>query len=537
MSILEKIIVFSVLVHISVTKEYVLNNKPFPKERGFSFGTATAAYQVEGAWNEDGKGDSCWDYFTHTFPNKIVDSTNGDIACDSYHKYKEDVALLKDIGVTHQRFSISWPRVLPNGLINQINQKGIDFYRNFIKLLKENGINPVVTLSHWDLPHNLQMQGGFQNNNFPDWFGDYARLCFENFGDDVEYWITFNEPTIQCAGYGRNLFMPNVAAFAPGYNLTTVGGEYVCMHNLIRAHSVAYHIYQKEFKHKQNGKLTIAHAASRCYPVSESKEDLEASDRCMQFSLGWVLHPIYYGDYPEVMKERIDYRSKLQGFSQSRLPKFTLKERLLLRKTSDYVAINAYYTTYGKNIPEPDLKVISLESDAKIETSLAEGIRNTEGMEDLLLWVHNEYGKPDIFITENGLGLESNSLIDEERVNFIKNGNGNFLQHSLSRFRDAMDKGVTLLGYTVWSLLDNFEWFLGYTVRYGLFEVDFNSPNRTRIARNSAGWFKQFIEVPCVHLNCCAMATSNTQRGVSDAALDIKQDCLTASYVAVTKSR
>lgn len=435
-----------------------------------------------------------WDRFTHLFPEKILDGSNGDVACDSYHKYKEDIEILKDLGVTHHRFSISWPRILPNGLVNHVNQKGIDFYKNFIKLLKENNIEPVVTLSHWDIPEILQEQGGFQNFNFPDWFANYSRICFENFGDDVEYWITFNEPTIQCTGYGQNFYIPSVAPFAPGYNLTTVGGEYVCMHNLIRAHGAAYHLYQKEFKARQNGKLTIANAACRCYPASDSREDVEASDRCMQFSLGWVLHPIYYGDYPEVMKERIDYRSKIQGYPESRLPKFTLAERQLIRKTSDYIAINAYYTTYAANIPEPDVSDISPTSDAKLQVNFAEGLGNTDGMSDLLLWTHNEYEKPDIFITENGLGLETSSLEDNDRLNFLK--------YSLSHFRDAMDAGVNLLGYTVWSLMDNYEWFIGYTQKYGIYQVDFNSPNRTRVARKSAEWFKQFIQTPCIHLNC-----------------------------------
>lgn len=211
-------------------------------------GVANAATQIEGGWNEDGKSESIWDHFAHNFPEKIADKSNADIACDSYHKYKEDVALIKAMGLNHYRLSIAWTRVLPTGRTDNVNEAGVQYYKNVFKELRDNGIIPMVTLYHWDLPQILQEEmGGFMNESIADLFGDYARFCFETFGEDAKWWVTINEPKQVCqVGYGAG-------RYAPGIKSNGVG-DYVCAKNLLLAHARAWHIYDEEFREKNQGK-------------------------------------------------------------------------------------------------------------------------------------------------------------------------------------------------------------------------------------------------------------------------------------------
>ncbi|KAJ4446058.1 hypothetical protein ANN_12744 [Periplaneta americana] len=221
-----------------------LKDYAFPD--GFLFGTATSSYQVEGAWLEDGKSLNIWDTLTHNKSNLISDRSNGDVACDSYHKYKEDVQLLKELGVNFYRFSVSWSRILPTGHINVVNQAGIDYYNNLINELLADGIQPMVTMYHWDLPQTLQDLGGWPNQVMAQYFEDYARVLFTNYGDRVKYWITFNEPSVFTAGYESVAFhAPNVGA--------TGFGQYLATHTVLKAHARAYHLYDNEFRAAQQG--------------------------------------------------------------------------------------------------------------------------------------------------------------------------------------------------------------------------------------------------------------------------------------------
>lgn len=251
-------------------------NKKFPEN--FLFGTATAAYQIEGGWSDDGKGENIWDHLTHTYPDKIIDYENGDISCDSYHKYLEDVELLKNLNVTHYRFSLSWSRILPTGFINKINQAGVDYYKNLITALKTNGIEPFVTLYHWDLPQPLQDIGGWPNPLLADYFANYARLAFTLFGDQVKNWMTFNEPLQVCQGGYAGIAAPAVVSDGIG--------DYLCAHTLLKAHARAYHIYDKEFRASQNGRVSIVIDTSWIEPASDSKQDKKAAERVLQFQYG-----------------------------------------------------------------------------------------------------------------------------------------------------------------------------------------------------------------------------------------------------------
>ncbi|KAJ8924301.1 hypothetical protein NQ315_007094 [Exocentrus adspersus] len=432
-----------------------VNNKPFPDD--FLFGTATASYQVEGGWDEDGKGENIWDHLAHTHPELIDGNATGDVACDSYHRYKEDVALLKDLGANHYRFSLSWSRILPNGTSDNVNLAGVDYYKNLIKELRANDIEPLVTIYHWDLPQVLQEQGGWPDDFIVDAFADYARVCFELLGDSVKYWLTFNEPKQTCLqGYGDGSMAPMIQESGVL--------DYKCTHNVLKAHAKAWHIYDDEFRAKQNGKVSITIDTSWFEPVDDAPENEEAAETKRQFTFGWYVNPIFNGDYPEVMKTRIANRSAAEGLDESRLPAFTDEEIAYILGTHDYLGLNVYTSSLIRAIPEPEIGQPSYYSDIGVEestspdwpSSASSWLKITPwGARKLLNWIKKTYNDPDIFITENGVSEDGTDLNDNIRVNYYRD--------YLSNIRSAMEDGVSVIGYTAWSLMDNFEWMRGYT--------------------------------------------------------------------------
>ncbi|KAG5889223.1 hypothetical protein JTB14_018646 [Gonioctena quinquepunctata] len=492
-----ELVVFSCLIISSFAGDYVRNNKRFPS--AFMFGVATSAYQVEGAWNEDGRIPSNWDHLTHTTPAFVKDSSNGDIACLSYHKYKEDIALMKKMGVKHYRFSLSWNRILPTGFPDQINALGVAYYKNVIKELKANGIEPLVTIHHWDLPQSLQDLGGFLNSSIVDWMADYSRVCFEAFGDDVKYWVTFNEAKQICmGGFGYGYYPPAIKS----QGLL----EFVCAHNLIKAHAKAWHIYDDEFRNKQEGKISVVLDSSAYIPASEKEEDKIATDTIVHFELGWFANPIYWGDYPDIMKSRVGDRSRREGREKSRLPEFTEEEKAFIKGTHDFFALNTYTSFLVESMADPgiqdppsrwgDIGVHNFQPDTWENTTVEQDWFKVApwGMRALLKWIKNHYSDPEIIVTENGL-CDYGTLEDDRRVAYIRD--------SLSYMRDAMvEDGVRVFGYTAWSIMDNFEWQHGYTQKYGLYSVDFNDPNRTRTPKKSASFFTKVCETGCIVDNC-----------------------------------
>uniref|UniRef100_A0A0S7EET2 Putative glycosyl hydrolase n=1 Tax=Chrysomela populi TaxID=154003 RepID=A0A0S7EET2_CHRPP len=494
---LSSVFFISILISYYSVKSYgeELNTKKFPKD--FMFGAATASYQVEGAWNEDGKGENNWDHITHLVPSPILNNDTGDIACDSYHKYKEDVSLLKELGVDFYRFSLSWSRILPSGFDNEVNQLGVEYYRNLIKELRAHNITPVVTIFHWDLPQTIQDLGGLQNDFFIDRYVDFARVCFREFGEEVKYWITFNEPSSICyLGYGRGWLMG--LASSPGI------GEYLCDHNLLRAHAKAWRMYDDEFRKSQNGVVGISISGDWIEPSTDSSADLEASETLLQFTFGLYIHPIVHGDYPEVVRTNVDKRSVLQGFSQSRLPRFTQEEVQLIRGTSDFIGINMYTTSLVTPRGSDNISDISFEADTGVTSWKPEEWENSgsswlkvypKGARQLLKWLGSNYKGVKLIITENGYSDNNGTLEDDKRISYY--------QRYLSNIRDAMEfDGVDLFGYTAWSLLDNFEWISGYSQKFGLYQVDFNSPNRTRTAKKSAKWYSKLTRTKCIVDDC-----------------------------------
>ncbi|XP_049766119.1 myrosinase 1-like [Schistocerca cancellata] len=439
---------------------------------GFLLGAASAAYQIEGGWDEDGKGESIQDYLFHNYPEYTLGMT-GDVACDSYHKYKEDVQMLRDINANAYRFSISWSRVLPTGDVDVINQAGIDYYNNLINELLANGIQPLVTMYHFDLPQALQYLGGWPNELMADYFVEYARVLFENFGDRVKWWITFNEPAVFANGYAS-------VGFAPSQNASGIG-DYLSTHTVIKAHARVWHLYDEQYRATQNGSVGITLNMGGPEPASNSTEDAEASERGRQFQVGIFAQPIFSaeGDYPAVVRQRVDANSAAEGRPRSRLPTFTQEEVQYIRGSADFIGLNHYSTefvTSGVSGISP-----SKSRDSGVVSSRNEA--SPSGFRRLLNWIANEYPGYPIIVTENGW-KDSGGRNDTDRINYYIGFLGALLEA-------VNTDEVPVIGYTTWSLMDNLEWNLGFTVKFGVYEVDFSSPNRTRTPKDSAAFIAE----------------------------------------------
>ncbi|XP_015724338.1 lactase-phlorizin hydrolase [Coturnix japonica] len=459
----------------------------FPED--FTWGVSSSAYQIEGGWDADGKGPSVWDNFTHV-PGNIKNNETGDVACNSYNKVEEDIYLLRALGVKNYRFSLSWPRIFPNGRNNSINSHGVDYYNRLIDGLVANNITPIVTLYHWDLPQALQDIGGWENSELIELFDSFADFCFQTFGDRVKFWLTFNEPqVIAWVSYGMGEFPPNVKN--PGV------APYEVAHTLLKAHARVYHTYDDKYRASQGGVISLCLNIDWIEPKTPNNpRDIEAADRYMQFTVGWFAHPVFKnGDYPEVMKWKAGNRSELQNLPSSRLPVFTAEEREYIRGTADVLCFNTYtakLVTHATTRLNPSSyeydQEISTEVDSSWPTSaLAQHRAVAWGLRRLLNWVKEEYGNPPMYIIENGVGIKTKSDVDDHtRILYHKT----YIDEALKAYK--LD-GVNLRGYNAWSFLDFFEWLNGYEPRFGLHEVDFDDPNRPRTPRRSAVYYAEII--------------------------------------------
>ncbi|XP_075986573.1 myrosinase 1-like [Anticarsia gemmatalis] len=485
-----KLLVILSLLVVACHGLSVKQQRSFPSD--FLFGCATASYQVEGAWNEDGKGESIWDYLTHNNPGAVQDQSNADITADSYHNYKRDVEMMRELGLDAYRFSLSWSRILPTGFANEVNPKGIEYYNNFIDEMLKYGITPMVTLYHWDLPQKLQELGGLANPLFADWYEDYARVVFENFGDRVKHWITFNEPREICyEGYGFD-------NKAPLLNSSAVG-TYLCAKHLVLAHANAYHAYNNDFKPTQGGVCGITVSINWFGPLTDSAEDEFAAEIARQAEWGLYTEPIFSteGGFPKEFSERVAEKSAQQGYLWSRLPAFTEEEKARALGASDFLGVN-HYTS--RLISATEYKstgaVPSLVDDEDIGIYVPEDwpvaqspwlVMAPDSIYNALTHLHKKYNSPVIYITENGWSIgPGRDLIDDDRITYYR--------AALESVLDTLDAGVNLKGYMAWSLMDNFEWLEGYTARFGLYAVDFEDPARTRTPRKSAFVYKHIIK-------------------------------------------
>ncbi|CAH2988918.1 unnamed protein product [Chilo suppressalis] len=480
-----KCVLFLAVTYFGLSNTKIINEvkqsiRKFPD--GFSFGAATASYQIEGAWNADGKTETIWDHLTHNNPCSVKDCSNGDIAANSYNLFKRDVEMIRELGLDHYRFSLSWTRILPTGFPDKINEAGVQYYNNLINEMIKYNIKPMVTLYHWELPQKLQEMGGWANPHVTDWFADYARVVFEQFGDRVKYWITINEPYQICnAGYGST-------TKAPQLNLKGIA-DYMCAKNLLVAHAKTYHIYNNEFKPKYGGVVGMSMSAQWYEP--ESEEQVEAANEAMHFGIGQYAHPIFAkeGDFPQIMKEKVSAKSAAQGYYRSRLVEFTEEEVNMIRGSSDFIGLNHYttYLSYRSNVTleeKQDSDVTSYQPNSW-PGSASEWLKQIPwGLHKLLTYVKHNYDNPMVIITENGFSTLS-GLEDDDRISFYR--------EYLNAMLDAIEEGCNVAGYTAWSLMDNFEWLEGYTVRFGLYEVDFTTANRTRTPRKSAFVYKEIV--------------------------------------------
>ncbi|KAM6934821.1 lactase/phlorizin hydrolase-like [Xenentodon cancila] len=455
----------------------------------FSWGVSSSAYQIEGGWNADGKGPSIWDEFTQK-PGNIPNNANGNIACDSYNRLDEDFFMLRALKVKLYRFSFSWSRIFPNGRRTSLNQKGVDYYKRLIDGLLAHNITPMVTLYHWDLPQALQDIGGWKNVEMINIFNDFCDFCFATFGNRVKFWMTFNQPqTIAWLGYGLGQMPPNVKN--PGT------APYKVAHNLILAHAKAYHTYNDNYRKAQGGLVSIALNADWVEPkdVNVYREVL-AADRAMQFQLGWFAHPIFKnGDYPDAMKWQVGNKSELQGLPESRLPSFTEEEKNLIKGTADIFCVNHYTTKIVSHVTSR-LSPKSYQydwdfSESEEVDSPTTAIKNQRavawGLRRLLSWIKEEYGDPDIYITENGVATDVKTTWDDTaRVFFYKT----YIDEALKAYE--LD-GVKVKAYIATSLMDSFEWLNGYKVGFGLHHVDFTNPRRPRTPKYSAHFYYQVI--------------------------------------------
>nr|BAA78708.1 beta-glucosidase [Persicaria tinctoria] len=476
-----------------------LKRTSFPKK--FLFGAGSASYQYEGAAHIDGRGLSVWDVFTKEHPEKIADQSNGDVAQDFYHRYKEDIKSMKEMGLESFRFSISWSRILPNGKISGgINKLGIKFYNNLIDELLANGIKPLVTIYHWDLPQALQDEyGGFLSPKIVDDFLEYANLVFKEFGDRVKHWATLNEPNIMTQqGYVFGAHAPGRCSHfewnCPAGNSGTE--PYIVGHHLLLCHAAAFQLYKQKYKDDQKGIIGITTATQMAIPLNDNVANLLAASRAIDFNIGWFLHPVVYGEYPQTMRERLG----------SRLPKFTEKESEMLKQSFDFIGLNYYSTDYAAASSfSVDPVNVSYTTDSRATLSaIKDGVPigdptfmswlhiYPEGILTLLRYVKERYNNPFVMITENGMADENKGSLAEDPMALKDNVRIRYHREHLYYVLEAIKEGVNVGGYYAWTWMDDFEWGSGYTPRFGLNFVDFDNDLK-RTPKDSYFWFKDFL--------------------------------------------
>ncbi|XP_063943282.1 cyanidin 3-O-glucoside 7-O-glucosyltransferase (acyl-glucose) isoform X2 [Daucus carota subsp. sativus] len=474
------------LTSLSVLQVYGIginySRDDFPAD--FVFGSGTSAYQVEGAPFEDGKTPSTWDIFTHD--GYVNNGETGDIACDGYHKYKEDVKLMADTGLEAYRFSISWTRLIPNGR-GPINPKGLQFYNNLINELITWGIQPHVTLFHGDLPQSLEDEyGGWLDKKILKDFVVYADACFREFGDRVMHWTTFNEINmLPMLGYDAGMMPPRRCSSFYGMNCTqgALDEPYRVAHNTLLAHASAAKLYKQKYKPVQHGFIGLNVLAFWFSPYTITTEDLLATQRANDFYVGWFVNPLVKGDYPDVIKKN----------AGKKIPSFTKTESLRLKGSFDFLGVNHYASGYVKDQTiNPAVETRDLMADMAVELTLgADGMEQYQGLTHVLEYFKDVYGNPPVYIHENGLrtvrnGSMSEELNDAARVKYMRGFIGSVL--------DALRNGANTKGYFTWSFLDVFELLGGYDSAYGLHYVDLNDKDLKRYPKSSATWYSSFLK-------------------------------------------
>ncbi len=460
-------------------------------QKDFLWASASAAYQVEGAWNTDGKGQSIWDQFSKK-QGKTFKGSNGDIAVDHYHRYIEDVNLMKELGLKAYRFSISWPRILPNGR-GQINQAGIDFYHNLINELKKNNIEPIVTIYHWDLPLSLQDEyRGWENRKIIDDFVAYSELLFREYGNKVKYWVTINEQNyFTHNGYITSRHPPEMRDEKAFYQVN---------HHAFVANALTIKSFRKIVPH---GQIGPSFAYSPAYPKTSHPKDIKACDFAEDFTNYWWLDAYLVGRYPETVSQYLKQDQKYPKIHQNDF-------ELLQKYKPDFLGINYYqtltYTSNEENIFVGDYNTTGSKGSTAssgqpgyFKTTKNENLPQTnwdwnidaDGLAIGLRRLYSRYKIP-MLITENGLGefdkLENEKVHDSYRIDYLN-------KHFLAA-KEAIDDGVELLGFCTWSFTDLLSWLNGYQKRYGLVYIDrdeINEKELKRYKKDSFYWYQEVI--------------------------------------------
>ncbi len=450
----------------------------FPED--FVWGTATSAYQVEGAYQEDGKGVSVWDTYTNEY--NLAGGETGNVAIDQYHRYKEDVALLKEMGVQSYRFSIAWTRILPEG-IGEVNQAGIDYYDRLIDELLNADIEPAITLFHWDLPQALANRGGWRNRDAVDWFAQYAGVAFEAFGDRVKTWITFNEPFIDRMLLGSFLRSMQDPTIEPIDNPYTIPGALLAhqaieTHHWMLAHAKAIETYRGL---GLSGDIGITLSISPVYPETDSEADRAAARVEDGLHNRWFLDPVLKGEYPEDIMGLYTRHANI-GIQEGDM-------ELIGQHRSDFLGVNYYSPSRVKANPGSPRFGVEIVPNAD-EYPAFNGEVYPEGLYDLLVRIDAEYDHPVIYVTENGAGFgaQDDRLVDGKVHDVLRR---DYLKRHFTEAHRAIEAGVNLQRYYVWSCFDNFEWIFGYMRRFGLIYVDFET--QERIWKGSAFDFQSYI--------------------------------------------
>jgi beta-glucosidase len=431
----------------------------------FLWGSATSAYQVEGSPLADGAGPSIWQRFTRT-PGLVRDGDTGDLACDQYRRYADDVAMMRRLGMNAYRFSISWSRVLPEGR-GAVNAKGLDHYERLVDTLLANAITPAATLFHWDLPAALDDRGGWLNPDIAHWFADYASIVFRRLDDRVPMWATLNEPwVVTDGGYLHG-------ALAPGHR--NVFEAPIAAHQLLRAHAAAVQAYRAIGRHR----IGIVVNLEPKYPASGSADDRAAASRAHAYMNRQYLDPVFLGRYPKELA---------QIFGEA-WPDWPAAEVEFIRQPIDFVGVN-YYTRNVTRFDAASWPLRAAPVRQKRATYTETGWEVfPQGLTDTLVWVKARYGNPAIYVTENGAAFFDPPVVDGDRL--ADPLRVDYLRKHLTAVHAARAAGADVRGYFAWSLLDNFEWSLGYSKRFGIVHVDFESQRRT--PKDSAHFYSRII--------------------------------------------
>ncbi len=434
----------------------------FPE--GFLWGASTSAFQVEGSPLADGAGQSIWYRFTHT-PGLVAGGDTGDVASDHYRLWESDVRLMRELGLNAYRFGIAWHRVLPEGT-GRVNEKGLDFYRRLVDSLLDNGIRPMITLFHWDLPAALDDRGGWLNRDSASWFAEYARVAYQALDDRVDLWTTLNEPwVVTDGGYLQGVL-------APGHR--NVFEAPIASHNLLRAHAAAVEAYRAEGRHQ----IGIVVNLEPKYPATDRLEDLEATARADAYINRQYLDPLFLGRYPAEMRE-------IFGEAWPDFPEADLDH---IRRPIDFLGINYYTRKVTRHDPAaPPVCAGGVRQRQATHTETDWEVY-PQGLADCLLGVKHRYGDIPLYVTENGAAFYDPPAADGRIEDPLR---VDYLREHLRVAYQVIQEGVDLRGYFAWSLLDNFEWSHGYSKRFGIVHVDYATQRRTPKA--SARFYSEVI--------------------------------------------